>query len=66
MLMAGIQFTAGEHELQLFHQQRKGLVQMVRIRVAEPASDTGAVGKVMQLIALLHQTGAETGRHGAG
>ncbi|EHX85305.1 hypothetical protein ECMP0210179_3036 [Escherichia coli MP021017.9] len=39
---------------------------MVRIRVAEPASDIGAVGKVMQLIALLHQTGAETGRHGAG
>ncbi len=24
MLMAGIQFTAGEHEFQLFHQQRKG------------------------------------------
>ncbi len=23
MLMAGIQFTAGEHEFQLFHQQRK-------------------------------------------
>ncbi|ENH06221.1 hypothetical protein ECP03018677_4163, partial [Escherichia coli P0301867.7] len=33
----------------MFHQQRKGLVQMVRIRVAEPASDIGAVGKVMQL-----------------
>lgn len=46
--MAGIQFTAGEHELQLFHQQWKGLVQVVRIRVAEPASDTGAVCKVMQ------------------
>lgn len=40
MLMAGIQFTAGEHEFQLFHQQRKGLVRMVCIRVAEPASDT--------------------------
>ncbi|POS46896.1 hypothetical protein BJP19_28200 [Escherichia coli] len=64
--MAGIQFTAGEHEFQLFHQQRKGLVQVVRIRVAEPASDTGTVGKVMQLIAFLHQTGAETGHHGAG
>ncbi|SQQ51419.1 Uncharacterised protein [Escherichia coli] len=66
MLMAGIQFTAGEHEFQLFHQQRKGLVQVVRIRVAEPTSDTGTVGKVMQLIAFLHQTGAKTGRHGAG
>ncbi|GHK84842.1 hypothetical protein ECZU17_07790 [Escherichia coli] len=52
MLMAGIQFTAGEHEFQLFHQQRKGLVQMVRIRVAEPASDTGAVCKVMQPVTL--------------
>ncbi|KUT60555.1 hypothetical protein AWF01_26110, partial [Escherichia coli] len=66
MLMAGIQFTAGEHEFQLFHQQWKGLVQMVCIRVAELPSDTGAVGKVMQLIALLHQTCPETGRHGAG
>ena len=66
MLMTGIQFTAGEHEFQLFHQQRKGLVQMVRIRVAEPASDTGAVGKVMQAVTLLYQSGPETGRHGAG
>ncbi|KXG89518.1 hypothetical protein HMPREF3041_04848, partial [Escherichia coli] len=47
MLMAGIQFTAGEHEFQLFHQQWKSLVQMVCIRVAELPSDTGAVGKVM-------------------
>ena len=61
MLMAGIQFTAGEHEFQLFHQQRKGLVQMVCICVAEAASDTGAVGKVMQVVTLLHQTGAKTG-----
>ncbi len=66
MLMAGIQFTAGEHELQLFHQQRKGLVQVVRICIAEQASDTGAVGKVMQPVTLLHQTCPETGRHGAG
>ncbi len=66
MLMAGIQFTAGEHEFQLFHQQWKGLVQMVCIRIAEPASDTGAVCKLMQPVTLLHQTGAETGRHGAG
>ncbi|OAC27285.1 hypothetical protein RIKO2351_134c00010 [Escherichia coli] len=66
MLMAGIQFTAGEHEFQLFHQQRKGLVQVVRICIAEPASDTGTVGKVMQPVTLLHQTGAETGRHCAG
>ena len=66
MLMAGIQFTAGEHEFQLFHQQRKGLVQVVRIRVAEPPSDTGAVGKVMQPVAFLYQTGTKTGRHGAG
>ncbi len=66
MLMTGIQFTAGEHEFQLFHQQRKGLVQMVRIRIAEPPSDTGTVGKVMQAVTLLHQTGAKTGRHGAG
>ncbi len=50
MLMSGIQFTAGEHEFQLFHQQRKGLVQMVCICVAEAASDTGAVGKVMQAV----------------
>ena len=63
LLMTGIQFTAGEHEFQLFHQQWKGLVQMVCIRIAEPASDTGAVCKVMQLIALLHQTGAKTGCH---
>ncbi len=53
ILTVGIQFTAGEHEFQLFHQQRKGLVQMVRIRIAEPASDTGAVGKVMQPVTLL-------------
>ena len=66
ILTVGIQFTAGEHEFQLFHQQRKGLVQVVRIRVAEPASDTGAVGKVMQPVTLLHQTCPETGRHGAG
>ncbi|KDV40625.1 hypothetical protein BU55_18365 [Escherichia coli O146:H21 str. 2010C-3325] len=39
---------------------------MVRIRVAEQASDTGAVGKVMQAVTLLHQTCPETGRHGAG
>lgn len=64
--MAGIQFTSGEHEFQLFHQQRKGLVQMVRIRVAELPLDTGPVCKVMQLVTLLHQTGAETGCHGAG
>ncbi|EHX23779.1 hypothetical protein ECDEC12E_3736 [Escherichia coli DEC12E] len=50
----------------MFHQQRKGLVQVVRIRVAEPASDTGAVCKVMQPVTLLHQTCTETGRHGAG
>ena len=48
------------------HQQRKGLVQRVRIRISEPASDTGTVGKVMQPVTLLHQTGAETGRHCAG
>ncbi len=48
MLMPGIQFTAGEHEFQLFHQQWKSPVQMVCIRIAEPASDTGAVCKVMQ------------------
>ena len=66
MLMAGIQFTAGEHEFQLFHQQRKGLVQVVRICIAVQASDTGAVGKVMQPVTLLHQTCPETGRHGAG
>ncbi|EGR70762.1 hypothetical protein HUSEC_29289, partial [Escherichia coli O104:H4 str. LB226692] len=30
------------------------------------ASDTGAVGKVMQPVTLLHQTCPETGRHGAG
>ena len=66
MLMAGIQFTAGEHEFQLFHQQWKGLVQMVCIRIAEPASDTGAVCKLMQPVTLLHQTCPETGRHGAG
>ncbi len=66
MLMAGIQFTAGEHEFQLFHQQRKGLVQMVCIRIAEPASDAGAVGKVMQAVTLLHQTGGKTGPHCAG
>ena len=66
MLMAGIQFTAGEHEFQLFHQQWKSLVQMVCIRIAEPAPDTGAVCKVMQPVTLLQQTGAETGRHGAG
>ena len=66
MLMAGIQFTAGEHEFQLFHQQRKGLVQVVRICIAEQASNTGAVGKVMQPVTLLHQTCPETGRHGAG
>ncbi|MCZ5680656.1 hypothetical protein O5624_17395 [Escherichia coli] len=50
----------------MFHQQRKGLVQVVRIRVAEPPSDTGAVGKVMQPVAFLYQTGTKTGRHGAG
>ncbi len=66
ILTVGIQFTAGEHEFQLFHQQRKGLVQMVRIRIAEPASDTGAVCKVMQPVTLLHQTCPETGRHGTG
>ncbi|EFK20204.1 hypothetical protein HMPREF9530_03199, partial [Escherichia coli MS 21-1] len=49
-----------------FHQQRKGLVQGVRICIAGQASDTGAVGKVMQPVTLLHQTGAETGRHCAG
>ena len=53
ILTVGIQFTAGEHEFQLFHQQRKGLVQMVCICVAEAASDTGAVGKVMQAVTLL-------------
>ncbi len=36
MLMAGIQFTAGEHEFQLFHQQWKSLVQMVCIRMKTP------------------------------
>ena len=66
MLMAGIQFTAGKHEFQLFHQQRKGLLQMLGIRVAELSSDTGAVGKVMHPVAFLYQTGTKTGRHGAG
>ena len=66
MLMAGIQFTAGEHEFQLFHQQRKGLVQVLSICIAEQASDTDAVGKVMEAVTLLHQTCPETGRHGAG
>ncbi len=39
---------------------------VVRICIAEQASDTGAVGKVMQAVTLLHQTCPETGRHGAG
>ncbi|GAB1639342.1 hypothetical protein JNEC123_42980 [Escherichia coli] len=39
---------------------------MVCIGIAEPPSDIGTVGKVMQLVALLHQTCPETGRHGAG
>ncbi|EGR71286.1 hypothetical protein HUSEC_26406, partial [Escherichia coli O104:H4 str. LB226692] len=44
----------------------KAWSRVVCIRVAEPASDTGTVGKVMQPVTLLHQTGAETGRHCAG
>ncbi|GAB8132354.1 hypothetical protein OkiPb00241_21860 [Escherichia coli] len=39
---------------------------MVCICVAEAAADTGAVGKVMQPVTLLHQTGAKTGFHCAG
>ncbi|BDW62127.1 hypothetical protein JNE120442_45720 [Escherichia coli] len=39
---------------------------MVCICVAEPPSDTGAVGKVMQPVAFLYQTCPKTGRHGAG
>ncbi len=64
MLMAGIQFTAGEHEFQLFHQQRKGLVDNDDSR--QPASIDGAVCKVMQLVAFLHQTGAKEVDYGDG
>lgn len=64
--MAGIQFTAGEHGGSSCFISSGKAGPVVRIRVAEPASDTGTVGKVMQLIAFLHQTGAETGHHGAG
>ena len=61
MLIAGSEFTAGEHEFQLFQQQWKRLIEMAQISVAELPGDTGAVGEIVQAIGLLHQTSAKTG-----
>lgn len=61
MLMAGIEFTTGEHQLKLFQKQRKRLIEMAQIRVAEPPGDAGAVVQVMQPVALLHRASAKTG-----
>jgi hypothetical protein len=45
----------------LFHQQRKRLVKMTYICVAERAGDTCPVSQVMQPVALLYQTSANKG-----
>lgn len=59
MLIAGSEFTAGEHEFQLFQQQWKRLIEMAQISVAELPGDTGAVGEIVQAIGLLDQTGTK-------
>ncbi len=62
MLMARIRFTAGEQSSSCFHQRRKARVQMgTHPRRWNQTSDTGAVGKVMQPVTLLHQTCPKTG-----
>ena len=55
MLMAGIQFTAGEHEFQLFHQQRKGGRWYASASLNRPLIPARSA-KVMQAVTLLHQT----------
>ena len=62
VLMAGIEFTGNQHQLQLFEQQRKRLVEMAQIRVAKLPGDTGAIGEIVQPVAFLHQASAKTGR----
>ena len=59
VLMAGSEFTAGEHQFKLFEQQWKCLVEM---RVAELSGDAGPVSEIMQTVARLHQPCAKTGR----
>lgn len=59
MLVTGIQFTAGQHQLQLLHQQRKSLVHMTQIYLVKYPGDTGPVSQVMQAVSLLDQTSSE-------
>lgn len=59
---AGREFSAGEHQLQLFEHQRKGLIQLQRVIVAKGTLKSGPIGEKMQAVALLHQTSSKTGR----
>lgn len=53
--MAGIEFAAGQHQLQLFHDERKRLVKLAGLRIREFACDIGTVSEIMQPVAFLYQ-----------
>ena len=59
--MLGGEFSAGEHQLQLFEYQRKGLVEAQRMLVAESTVESGAVSEKMHPAAFLYQTSSKTG-----
>lgn len=52
--MTGIEFTAGKHQFQLFHYERKGLVELTGLSIRELASDIGSVGQIVKAVALLY------------
>ena len=58
-----VQFTGQQNAFHLPHEQRKYLVQMACVSVAERTGEFSPVSQKMQAAALLHQTRPEAWRH---
>ncbi len=64
--MAGIHFTSGQHRFHLTDKMWKYDIQLQAFGITKLTGDTCPVSQIVQSVALLHQTGARTGRHGVG
>ncbi|OKB68239.1 hypothetical protein BHU62_04390 [Serratia marcescens] len=62
VLMAWIEFTGEQHQLQMFDKLRKSLLQIMALCIAENPADVSTVGQKMQSFSLLYQTCAKLRR----
>lgn len=59
VLMARVEFTGNQLEFKFFEHQRERLIELEDMRIVEFTCNTGAVGKVVQAVALLDQACAK-------